>query len=184
MATVDPQAKHWTRDEYYRMGEAGLFTDQRVELIDGEILTMSPMKAAHAAGVQLTASVLTTVFGVGYCVRVQLPLFLADDSEPEPDIAVVSGSPRDYAIEHPRTALLVIEVSESTLAFDRGRKSELYAEAGVDEYWVVNLIDRCLEVFREPAGNTYQSKAKHAPDDSVCPLAMPGQSIRVADLLP
>ena len=182
MATADPQVKHWTRDEYYQMGEAGLFADQCVELIDGEILMMSPMKAAHAASVLLTSDALRKVFTAGYCVRVQLPLVLADDCEPEPNIAVVPGSPRDYT-EHPTTALLIVEVSDTTLAFDRGRKRELYAQANVSEYWIVNLVDRFLEVFRDPVNGAFHHQSQFDSNDIVTPCGL-HNAIQVADLLP
>ena len=183
MATVDPQVKSWTRDEYDRMGDAGLFIDQRVELIDGEILMMSPLKAAHAIAAQLTANALRKVLGEAFCVRVQLPLSISDDSEPEPDIAIVPGTPRDYP-EHPTTALLVIEISDTTLSFDRGRKSALYAESGIPEYWIVNLIDSQVEVHRDPAAGKYQTIKAVDPNEDVPSLAIPTASIRVADLLP
>ena len=183
MATVDPKVKNWTRDEYYRMGEAGLFIDQRVELIDGEILMMSPMKARHAIAVQLTADALREVCGEGFCVRAQLPLSVSDDSEPEPDIAVVPGTPRDYT-EHPTTALLVVEISDTTLAFDRGRKSTLYAEAGIQEYWIVNLVDGQVEVYCDLADGKYQTVKALKHSEDLAPRAAPAASIRVADMLP
>jgi len=183
MASIDPQVKNWTRDEYYRMGDAGLFVDQRVELIDGEILMMSPMKAAHATAIGLATAAISAIFGDGYWVRVQLPLVLGDDSEPEPDIAVVAGSPRDY-LEHPTTALLVIEISDTTLSFDRERKGELYAESGIQEYWIVNLVDGAVEVRRHPSAGKYQTVETFDPTDSLSPLATPTDSISVTDLLP
>lgn len=181
---ADPQKKRWTREEYYRMGDAGLFLEERVQLIYGEILKMAPMKGPHAAGVQLAEAATRNAFGNGYCVRSQLPLFLTDESEPEPDVAVVRGGPRDYLEQHPRTALLVVEVSKSTLAFDRGTKSRLYAEAGIEDYWVVNLVDRCLEVFRQPIDGEYADRSRYEHDAEVSPLAAPGSLVKVADLLP
>ncbi|MEO8496883.1 MAG: Uma2 family endonuclease [Planctomycetota bacterium] len=183
MATVDPQVKNWTRDEYYRMGDAGLFIDQRVELIDGEILMMSPMKASHATAIGLATAALSEIFGTGYWVRVQLPLAPGNESEPEPDIAVVPGSPRDYP-EHPTTALLVIEISDTTLSFDRGRKSALYAESGIPEYWIVNLVDGQVEVHRDPSAGKYHTIKVLDSDDTLSPLAAQAASIRVADMLP
>ena len=169
MASTDPQVKHWTRDDYYRMADAGLFVDQRVELIEGEILMMSPMNPAHAASLQLAAKALELAFGEGYSVRAQLPLHLDDCSEPEPDLAVVPGSPRDYP-NHPRTALLVVEISDTTLEFDRGRKREIYACAGIPEYWIVNLPDRRIEVHRLPIGGDYTHATTY---DSSSTLAAP-----------
>ena len=127
---------------------------------------------------------IRNVFVRGYGTRNQLPLFLADESEPEPDVAVVRGGPRDYLEQHPRTALLVVAVSKSTLAFDRGTKSRLYAEAGIEDYWVVNLVDRCLEVFRQPIGGEYANRSRYEHDAKVTPLAAPDSLVKLADLLP
>jgi Uma2 family endonuclease len=183
MAATDPQVKHWTRDDYYRMAEAGLFVDQRVELVEGEILTMSPMNPAHAASLQLAAKALEQAFGVEYCVRVQLPLHVAECSEPEPDLAVVPGTPRDYA-SHPRTALLVVEISDTTLEFDRGRKRELYARAGIQEYWIVNLLDCRVEAYRFPKGGDYTHTSTFGSSSTLAALAAPQAPIHVAELLP
>jgi len=183
MSTADPQLKSWTREEYYRMGDAGLFHDQRVELIDGEILTMSPMKAAHAVAIGLVTAAMRAVFGPGYWIRVQLPLVLGTESEPEPDVAVVPGEPRDYP-EHPTTALLLIEISDTTLSFDRGRKCALYAEFCVPEYWIVNLLDRQVEVYRDPVDGEYQTRKSFDSDEELSPLAAPAASVPVSDLLP
>ena len=144
---------------------------------------MSPMKAAHAIALQLTAKTLQKVFGEPFCVRVQLPLVVSDNSEPEPDVAIVPGAPRDYP-EHPSSALLVVEISDTTLAFDRGKKRRLYAAAGVADYWVLNLIDEQLEVHRDPIDGDFQTVMTIGPSDEVIPLARPDARIRVSDLLP
>lgn len=183
MDATDPQVRHWTRDDYYRMAQAGLFVGQRVELIDGEILMMSPMKPSHAAALQLAAKALEVAFGDGYCVRAQLPLRIDESTEPEPDLAVVPGAPRDYQ-DHPRTALLLVEISDTTLAFDRGGKLALYARAGIPEYWIVNLNDRRVEVYRSPAGNSYVDTAVHDASSTLTALAAPRCPICVSDLLP
>ena len=183
MATTDPQVKHWTRDDFYRMAEAGLFVDQRVELIEGEILTMSPMNPAHAASLQLVAKALEQAFGVEHCVRVQLPLHVDDCSEPEPDLAVVPGTPRDYR-SHPRGALLVVEISDTTLGFDRSRKRELYARASIQEYWIVNLLDCRVEVHRFPDGGDYAHTSTYDSLSTLTALAASHVPICVSDLLP
>ncbi len=183
MATTDPQVKHWTRDDFYRMAEAGLLVDQRVELIEGEILTISPMNPAHAASLQLVAKALEQAFGVEHCVRVQLPLHVDDCSEPEPDLAVVPGTPRDYR-SHPRGALLVVEISDTTLGFDRSRKRELYARAGIQEYWIVNLPDCCVEVHRFPGGGDYAHTSTYDSLSTLTALAASHVPICVSDLLP
>jgi Uma2 family endonuclease len=124
-------------------------------------------------------------------VRVQGPLALDDESEPEPDVAVVPGTFRDYVVEHPAQPVLVVEVSESSLALDRDYKGSLYARAGLADYWILNLGDRCLEVYRDPGPDTdtafgwrYLSVDIVRGDGFVEPLATPGRRVRVIDLLP
>jgi len=174
------------------MAEKGVFRPgEHVELIGGRIIAMSPQNSPHATSVLLAYEALRTLFASGCVLRMQLPLNLSPFSQPEPDIAVVKGSVRDYAAAHPATALLVVEVAESTLAFDRGEKSSLYASADIQEYWVLNLVDRRLEVFRDPIpmpnqphGHAYRTCTFYLATDAVTPLAAPHGSISVADLLP
>ncbi len=147
--------RKWTRSEYYRMGELGLFNGQRVELLDGEVIVMSPMGAGHAAAVTKVAHALFRAFGEGFSVRVQLPLALDPTTEPEPDVAVITGSPDDYLDEHPSTAVLIVEVADTSLAYDRTEKARVYARANISEYWIVNLLERQLEVYRKPQGERY-----------------------------
>ncbi len=187
----EPIPHLWTREEYYRMADIGFFRNKRVELIEGQVVEMSPMKSPHATGVELVAAALRQVLGSGVFVREQKPLVVSDLSEPEPDVAVVSGSIRDYAKDHPRTALLVVEVSDSTLRFDRQTKSGLYAQAAVREYWILNLVDRCLEVYQSPeqVAETvnkfqYREKTIYTPEDTVSSLIFPESRIAVIDLLP
>ena len=131
------EQRRWTRAEYDRMIEHGLFgPDERLELIDGEILTVTPQGTPHAGTVGLVQDVLCVVFGHTH-VRVQLPFALDPASEPEPDLAVVAGTPRDYGEAHPDSALLIVEVAETTLGFARRSKGSLYARAGIAEYWIV-----------------------------------------------
>ncbi|HKA54467.1 MAG TPA: Uma2 family endonuclease [Candidatus Binatia bacterium] len=192
MSVTAPSPRLWTREEYYKMAEAGVFRpDERVELIGGRIVTMSPQNSPHFTAICLVEDGFRTIFGTGYVVRVQGPLDLSPSSQPEPDIAVVRGNVRDYANAHPTTALLIVEVSESSLTFDRGEKASLYASAGIPEYWVVKLLDRRLEVCRDPVpltgqpyGYGYQSGTHYAAADTVTPLAAPQGVMKVADLLP
>lgn len=182
---VEAPVRRWTRDEYYRMAEAGILRpEDRVELIDGEILTMAPQKSPHATAMQLAQEALREAFGAGFVVRPQLPLVLDELNEPEPDLAVVRGEPRDYRDAHPTTALLVVEVAESSLGFDRGVKSRLYAHAGIPEYWIVDLAGGALEVLRSPAGGEYRERRVLHHGASIAPLARPDTPIAVADLLP
>lgn len=190
METV--QVRRWTRDEYEKMLEAGVFSpDERVELIDGEILNMTPQKSAHATAIRLTEDALRTAFGAGHDVRTQLPLAIDPYSEPEPDVAVVSGRPRDYRLAHPTMALLIVEVADATLRHDRKRKGSLYARAGVPEYWIVNVLDRRLEVYRDPVlatkaryGWEYQTVRHYASEQEVTPLGATHARVAVEDLLP
>ena len=184
--------RRWTRQEYDKMVTAGIFPPgERVELVDGEILAMTPQGSAHATAVSLTEEVLRVLFGRGYNVRVQMPLALDPSSEPEPDLTVVPGSPRDYRDAHPTSAFLLVEVADTTLQYDREQKGSLYARAGVAEYWIVNLLDRCVEVYREPAPSSqgrygwgYRTVHTYTAEDRLSPLTAPQARVSVADLLP
>ena len=152
---------------------------------------MPPQNSPHFTALSLVEDALRSIFPTGYAIRVQGPLDVSPSSQPEPDIAVVPGSARDYAKAHPTTALLVVEVAESTIRFDRGEKASLYASAGVPDYWVVNLRDHQLEVFRdpvpmpgEPYGYGYRTSAQYLTVDTVTPLANPQGIIQVSELLP
>ena len=189
--SAPPAPRRWTIDEYYRLGDLGFFRDERVELIDGEIIHMAPQKDIHAVSVGLTFKAVLRAFGDVPWVRCQLPLRLADSTEPEPDVSVVSGPERAYIGKgHPSTAFLVVEVSETSLDFDRRIKASLYASAGIVDYWIVNLIDRNLEVFRRPVadasapfGWSYADRITLLSADQIKPLAAQA-SVSVADLLP
>jgi len=188
----EPRRRRWTVAEYERMAEVGLLgPEERVELIDGEIIQISPQNSPHATSVSLTYDALRSASGRGFYVRQQLPLRLSATVQPEPDLAVVSGSARDYRSAHPDAALLVVEISDTTLAFDRGVKTSLYASAGVADYWLLDLGASRLEVRRdpipmasEPHGYGYRSVTLFQPGDRVSPLAAPRLRVAVADLLP
>jgi Uma2 family endonuclease len=145
----------------------------------------------HLAGVTLTADALRAAFGPGYWIRVQGSLDLSPHGIPDPDLAVVPGSPRGAARTIATSALLVVEVSDTTLGYDRTHQASLFAAAGIADYWIVNLVQRQLEVYRDPVadpaqpfGFRYANRAVLAPADSVSPLAAPRASVGVADLLP
>lgn len=182
------EPRRWTRAEYYRAYEAGVFgPEERLELLNGEIIRkMSPQLGLHAGSVSSTSRILGRIFEQGHVVRTQLPLILSDQSEPEPDLVVVAGGDFDWGREHPTAtdALLVVEVADTTVRFDRGRKRTAYARAGVREYWIVNLPERCVEVYRHPSRGRFQESAVHGEDAVVTPLAAPEAAIRVSDLLP
>lgn len=184
-----PKTVRWTRNQYYRMAELGFFKGKRVELINGEIIEMSPMKSAHATAVRLFLDVLKNIFGNGFVVDSQLPLSLGKIDEPEPDIAVVKGKARDFSEFHPKTAELIVEVADSSLHFDRAKKASLYAENKINEYWILNLKDRCIEVYRRPIkdknlGYIYTEIYVAGEDETVSPLVKPKAKIKVSDVLP
>jgi len=177
------ELRRWKREEYDKMAAAGVFAPgERVELIDGEILRMTPQGAAHFTAIRLAEEALRRAFGPGFDVRVQAPLALDEDSEPEPDVAVVRGSPRDYSETHPTTAVLLVEVADSTPEYDRQRKGHIYARAGIRDYWIVNLVDRCIEIYRDPIQASYGAGRRYLPGDQVVPLAA-SAGIAVDDLL-
>jgi Uma2 family endonuclease len=186
VATFDAQPRRFTADEYERMAEAGVFVGQeRVELLAGIISEMSPEGRTHVVAIELAREVLSTKIGQRAGMRIRHPLRVADDAVPEPDIAIVEQSdPRAYLNEHPKTALLVIEVSHHSLQRDLDFKSALYAEAGVREYWVENLVNDEIAVFREPASGAYQSRETFRSGDTVSLIAFPDVHIRVDDLIP
>ena len=181
-----------TIERYDRMTELGWFNDQRVELIEGKIIQMPPQLEPHFAALNLAGAAARRAFGDGFYVRLQGPLLQGKLSKPEPDVAVVPGTERDYVAKGtPVDALLIIEVSDATLRYDRGRKASLYARHGIADYWILNLVDRQLEVHRKPIRDpAYRYQYRYAsiqilkPGDSVSALAAPNSKITVAELLP
>ena len=186
MSDASTQATyHWTREAYDRAVDAGVFgPDDRLELVEGQLLAMNPQGSRHAATVGQAGDILRGVFGDGCTVRTQCPLAVGDDSEPEPDLAVVPGQAFDYLDAHPTTALLVVEVSDDSLRHDRTVKQRLYACHGIPEYWILALPDARLEVYRDPADTGYRSVTVLRAGETVGPLARPAATIAVGDLLP
>ena len=183
----DPAAQtyRWSRDVYDRAVEAGVFRpEDRIELIEGELVMMTPHGSRHATAIRLVNRALSDAFGDGYIVQCQLPLAIAADSEPEPDVAVVEGAIADYRDAHPSSALLVVEVADDSLRRDRSVKRRLYARRGIPECWIVALPDAALEVYRDPSGDDFRDVAVLRSGDTVRPLAAPAAAIAVADLLP
>ena len=193
MASVfDPYVttRRLRRVEYDRLVDLGMFAGERLELLDGLLVVREPQGSPHAAIVAHIGQVLATAFGPGWHPRLHSPLALDDDSEPEPDLAIVAGGPRDYVRAHPPTAALVVEVADSSLRVDR-LKGGLYARAGIQDYWIANVVDGVLEVHREPQpatgapyGWVYRSPIILRPPGTVTPLAASSTRILVADLLP
>ena len=185
VANVPLHAYRWSRAEYDRAVDAGVFDPEaRVELIEGAILTMTAQGSRHVTGVRLVESALRPAFGPGCDVRTQAPLAIGDDSEPEPDVAVVHGGIRDYRDTHPTTALLVVEVADDSLRRDRTVKQRLYARNGIPEYWILALPDARLEVYRDPGDTGYRTVTVYRSGECVAPLARPATRIAVDALLP
>ena len=183
-----PPRHHWTGNEFDRAIELGIFDGQRVELIDGDILEAPPMNDPHAQAIRLIPYILIQAFPpTSETVQVQCPMRLGE-MRPLPDFAVIAGTPRQIT-SHPTSALLVIEVSDTTLDFDRVDKGRLYAANGIADYWIVNLNERCVEVYRQPISDAsgeahYASRRSFDEAETISPLAKPSAVIRVADLLP
>jgi Uma2 family endonuclease len=185
-----PRLRRWTLDEYYRLAELGLFAGQHVELIDGEIIEMSPQGDGHVEAVSRAVRLLPQVFGTPYWLQVHAPLRLEGDMEPEPDVTVLQGTP-GYPKEPLPSVVLVVEVSDSSLTYDRTRKASYYARAGIVDYWIVNLVDRQLEIRRgphpapdQPEGYQYGAVTTLAVGEVATPLALPDAVFAVQDLLP
>jgi Uma2 family endonuclease len=179
--------RKWTVKEYHKLGEMGFFhPEERVELLSGNIIKMSAKGTAHTSATRRTASVLRDLLGNQAAIYTQDPIALDDNSEPEPDIAVVRIDPFDYATHHPTPSevYLIIEVADSSLTFDREIKAKIYARSGIADYWVVNVGDRQLQVFREPSENGYQSEVILAETASISPIEFPAFNIAIQAMLP
>lgn len=192
METYPTRLRKWTRAEYERLIEIGVFyPGEPIELLGGELMVSEPQGSAHYTAIGLVEDALRAALGPGWLVRSQGPIALTDDSEPEPDVAVTRGSRRDYSREHPALPALVVEVAESSLSLDRERKGSLYARAGIVDYWILNLVERILEIYREPIldpatrfGWRYASLEILASGASTAPLVAPAARIFISDLLP
>ncbi len=177
----------WTPGQYHRLIEAGFFDDGRVELLEGLIWDMASQLTLHTTGVRLTQIALEEAFQGQYEVRIQMAITLPNGMEPEPDIAIAPGTPLDYLEHHPRPEelLLTVEVSDSSLTRDRGLKLVSYAQAFISEYWIVNLVNHQLEVYRKPVpSGDYTDFHIYLPGQIVVPLGSPTKAVAVNDLLP
>jgi Uma2 family endonuclease len=181
-ATGGPRPVSWTCAEFHRFGDLGVFEGRRAMLIDGVILEEGPMNPPHAITLELVEEAIRTAFGTGWRFRSQSPLILGQDLDPEPDFAVIAGTPRGSS-GHPTMADLVVEVADSSLDFDTNEKRLLYARAGIREYWVVDINGRRLRIYRDPRGGDYASQLAFGPAEAVSPLAALSATVRVADLL-
>lgn len=184
---VECNTRKFTVEEYYRMSEAGvLHNTERVELINGEIIVMPPIGPLHGSGVD-RFNFWSGQYSAGkFIVRTQGAIRISDDSEPEPDIALLRFREDFYATSQPTPTdiLLVVEVSDSTLAYDRDVKIILYGQAGIPEAWIINLIEDCIEVFSEPGSEGYAQCGVYRRGDRISPSTLPDVEFAVDDLLP
>ena len=190
MAQAPLTVRHWTRTEYERLIDLGAFDREPIELIGGQLIVAEPQNPYHVTGIGKSGDTIRAAIPPGFIVRIQAPIAIDDESVPEPDIVVVRGRHEDYLRSHPRRPDLVIEVSDSSLRFDRVEKGSLYARGGVLDYWIVNIVDRVVEIYRDPQpdppapyGWRHGSVETHAAPAIVVPLAFPSIQIAVADLI-
>ena len=183
---VELQRRRFTVDDYYAMADAGiLHEDDRVELIEGEIIEMGAIGSHHAACVDRLTRLLSRQVGEGAHVRVQNPVRLSDLSEPQPDLALLRPRTDFYAARHPLPpdTLLVIEVAHSTLGYDRGVKVPLYARTGIPELWIVNLDEQVVEVYDDPADGRFRVQTEARRGAVLRPRLLPSVAVPVEDVL-
>lgn len=183
---VDVVRRRFTVDEYLRMAEVGLLAeDDRVELIRGEIIEMSPINVAHALCVNRLNTLLSAKLAGRATISVQNPIYLDQRTLPQPDLAVWKLPSEEFhdRFAGPAEVLLLIEVADSSVTYDRRLKAALYAQAGIVEYWIVNLPERQIEVFREPLSSGYRTLTRYLPGEQVSPLAFADLELNVDDIL-
>jgi len=189
--SLNVKPRKFSVEEYALMGEAGVFgPGERVELIEGEIIPLSPQNKKHGLRIAKLTTLLVFAFGRTHDIRVQLPLTLGANSEPEPDFALVPLELSEAGERHPRQADLVLEISDSSLTFDRQEKASVYAKAGIPEYWILNLRHQRLEIRQNPVQNEeaiyawdYASLTVLAEGQSAAPLFAPEHPFEVSVLL-
>ena len=182
-----PQTRKFTVAEYYRMAEVGILdSDERVELIEGEIIVMPPVGPAHADNVDEYIEIFAQYAPGRFRIRVQNPVRLDDYSEPEPDVALLRRRPEGYGAAHPTPTdvLLAIEVAHSSLEYDRNIKVHIYGRSGVPETWIRNLPEDCIERFTEPGPDGYARHTVHRRGEILIPVALPDLKLAVSELLP
>jgi Uma2 family endonuclease len=184
-STRDLARRVFTREEYYKMAEAGLFDDEKVELIEGDIISVPPPGPSHRTTSIRLFKILDALFANDHYVMHESPIDLANITEPIPDVSVATGSEADYFDRHPDYSdiCLAVEISDSSLYKDRKLKQRLYAGKGIAEYWIVNLVAKQLEVYREPTAEGYGPPAICLPGDTVETLFAPGIPIAISDFL-
>ncbi|MBK8118426.1 MAG: Uma2 family endonuclease [Sulfuritalea sp.] len=174
----------WSVEEYHQMAQAGLLDEtDRVELIEGELIDMAPIGSKHAFRVDSIARALQRAAGTSFLVRVQNPILLGELSELQPDIAVVKDKNYSEAHPGPEDVLLIVEVSDTTLAYDRDVKLSLYARHGIPEVWLLDVNAGELTVYREPAEGQYRLIRKPTRAEAVSPTLVPAVAISLAEVL-
>jgi Uma2 family endonuclease len=173
-------------EEYHRLGEAGIFhEDDRVELLSGNLVLMAPIGIRHMKAVRRLTNLLVKRYGSQCVVDVQNPVMIDGESEPQPDLLLLRAEADDRdSAPLPQDVLLLVEVADSSLQYDRSDKRRAYARNGIAEYWILDLTRDELEIFREPAGDDYRSITRARRDEAVAPLAFTEISVLVRDLLP
>ena len=184
-AIFTPTRYRLSVDDYHKLGEVGILTeDCRVELIEGELIEMSPVGAQHVNLVNRLTKIFVLAVGDLGVVSIQNPVTLPPHSEPQPDIAVLKQSIDGAAPSLPRAedVLLLIEVADTTLAYDRTTKLKIYAQAGIREMWIVNVQAKSIEIYQEPSANGYLRKHEFGLQDAVTPSALPQVSLALSDI--
>ena len=186
-----PKIRRWTRLEYDRLVALGVFEGERLELLDGLLAVREPQGSRHSAAIRAVLDALRAALGHAWQIDSQLPIALDEDSEPEPDVAVVPSSPDSYRDAHPSRPALIVEVAEASYRIDHTYKASLYARAEVPEYWLVDVVLEMVEVHRTPEasseaihGGRYASIDTLRPPATITPMIAPQAAIAVADLLP
>ena len=181
------ETRKFTVAEYYRMAEAGILKPgERVELIEGEIILMPPIGPEHSGSVNLSTEIFPLLAQGRFIVHIQNPLHLDDGTEPQPDITLLRPRADRYARSHPTPAdvLLVIEVADSSLEYDRNVKAQLYGRNNIPETWVKNLPEDCIERFTGPGPEGYAQHTIHRRGETLTPVSLPDLELAVEDLLP
>lgn len=182
----EPTPRRFSVDEYYAMAEAGILArNERVELIDGEIITMSPIGNPHGAGVDRATDLIVPLVTSRAIVRVRAHVRLADDCQPEPDLMLLARRDDFYSAEAPGPSdvLLLIEVADSSLSYDRNRKLPLYARHGIPEVWIENIPDGAIEEYSNPVNGEYTETRTYRPGDTISPQAFPDLDLPVSQLI-
>jgi Uma2 family endonuclease len=185
---MPPREHRWTVNQFHKVRGLWVFEGRRASLMNGVLIEEGPMSVPHRIALELTNDALRSTFTTGWRVCISMPLVLGETTDPEPDLAVVPGTPRG-STAHPTSAALVVEVADTSLKHDTTLKAEVYASATIADYWVLDVDGKRLLVFRDPVpipdgGAAYRTQLTLGPADSVAPLAAPASPVRVADLLP